>query len=243
MSRSLAGPWIAPANDTFDGRAYYAAKTAGDGNHRFVFGWLPTRSGEKDDGNWNWGGELVVHEIVQAGDGTLMVRVPQPVLDAFTSPQSITPRPVVGTWDIDDAAMSASAVGRFSALTLGELPSSCLVEAEITYAENMVSAGLLLRAGADLETYYQVRLEPANRRTVIDRWPRPGDQPFMLERPLAMAAGRPVRLRLIIDGTCVVIYADDVVALSCRMYDHREGMLGLFVTEGEASFKVAVKRR
>ena len=28
MARSLAGPWLAPAEDTFDGRAFYAAKTA-----------------------------------------------------------------------------------------------------------------------------------------------------------------------------------------------------------------------
>ena len=28
MARSLKGPWLTPANDTFDGRAYYAAKTA-----------------------------------------------------------------------------------------------------------------------------------------------------------------------------------------------------------------------
>ncbi|HOU11567.1 MAG TPA: glycoside hydrolase family 32 protein [Anaerolineae bacterium] len=243
MSRSLAGPWLAPANDTFDGRAYYAAKTAGDGDRRFVFGWLPTRSGERDDGAWNWGGALVVHEIVQAADGTLTVRAPQPVLDAFVTLQPIAPQPVLGTWNINDAAISAAAVGRFAALTVGELPDVCLVEAEITCAENTTSAGLLLRAEAGLETYYQVRLEPANRRIVFDRWPRPGDQPFMLERPLAMTPGQPVRLRLMIDGTCVVVYADDAVALSCRMYDHREGLLGLFVTEGEASFKVTVKLR
>ncbi|HMN30863.1 MAG TPA: family 43 glycosylhydrolase, partial [Caldilineaceae bacterium] len=43
MSRSLQGPWLAPANDAFDGRGYYAAKSAGDGERRFLFGWLATR--------------------------------------------------------------------------------------------------------------------------------------------------------------------------------------------------------
>ena len=27
MSRSLEGPWIAPLDDAFDGRAYYAGRT------------------------------------------------------------------------------------------------------------------------------------------------------------------------------------------------------------------------
>ncbi len=39
MARSLSGPWIAPRNDTFDGRAFYAAKTMSDGARRFVAGW------------------------------------------------------------------------------------------------------------------------------------------------------------------------------------------------------------
>ena len=58
----------------------------------------------------------------------------------------------------------------------------------------------------------------------------------MLERPLAIKAGLPIRLRVIVSGTCLVVYVNDSVALSCRMYDHRAGQLGLFVTEGEARF-------
>jgi beta-fructofuranosidase len=38
MSKSLHGPWVAPKEDTFDGRAYYAAKTVSDGTRRYAFG-------------------------------------------------------------------------------------------------------------------------------------------------------------------------------------------------------------
>jgi beta-fructofuranosidase len=44
MSRSIEGPWRAPAVDTFDGRAFYAAKSATDGRRRYLFGWNPTRT-------------------------------------------------------------------------------------------------------------------------------------------------------------------------------------------------------
>jgi beta-fructofuranosidase len=103
---------------------------------------------------------------------------------------------------------------------------------------------LLLRADEALERYYQVRLEPARQRMVVDRWPRPGDQPYLLERSLAMQPGQPVVLRAIVDGTCLVVYANEQVALSCRMYAHRSGHLGLFVAEGEARFdKLALRVR
>ncbi len=233
MSRSLAGPWLAPANDTFDGRAYYAAKTAGDGARRFIFGWLPTRDGEKDDGGWQWGGELVAHEIEQQPDGTLTVRLPETVAAAFTHELPLTPSPVLGAWDADG---HVNAVGRHSMLALGALPEECLLETTITVKPGTCACGLLLRADEKWDNYYQVRLEPGNGRMVIDRWPRPGDQAFMLERPLAIHPGEPVRLRLLVSGTNLVVYANDAMALSCRMYDHRAGQVGLFATEGAVQF-------
>ena len=58
-SDTLAGPWLAPTNDRFDGGAYCAAKTASDGVRRFAFGWVPTYEGETDGGKWEWGGRIV----------------------------------------------------------------------------------------------------------------------------------------------------------------------------------------
>ena len=236
MSRSLEGPWLTPANDAFDGRAYYAAKTAGDDKRRFVFGWLPTREGEKDHGAWQWGGNLVVHEIVQQGDGTLTTRVPDSLAAALSRQVPLAPEAQLGPWQVERDTIAASAVGRFSALSLGPMPDECLIETTITLTKGTAACGLLLRADNRLDSYFQVRLEPPNQRLVLDRWPRPGDHPFMLERPLKILPARPVTLRAIADGTCLVLYANDQVALSCRMYDRRAGALGLFVTEGEATF-------
>ena len=39
MSQSLEGPWIKPKDEAFDGRAYYAGRTAYDGKRRVLFGW------------------------------------------------------------------------------------------------------------------------------------------------------------------------------------------------------------
>lgn len=85
MSRSPEGPWICPPDDSLDGRAYYAAKTASDGNDRFLFGWIPTRHDNSDRLPWMWGGNLAVHKLVQRTDGTLRVTAPDSVLDAFVA--------------------------------------------------------------------------------------------------------------------------------------------------------------
>jgi beta-fructofuranosidase len=86
MSRSSKGPWITPDDDCFDGRALYAAKTATDGQHRYLFGWNPTRTNKKDYSTWDWGGNLVVHELKQEPDGTLTAAVPATIDAAFAKP-------------------------------------------------------------------------------------------------------------------------------------------------------------
>jgi beta-fructofuranosidase len=244
VASSPRGPWLAPDHDTFDGRAYYAAKTAGDGARRYVFGWLPDRQGDSDEGAWMWGGNLVVHEVVPHPTGVLTVRPPETILAAFPTHQPLAPLPVLGRWHIHADNLAVDSTSRFSVAQVGVMPAECLIETEVSFTHGTQSVGLLLHASDDLTRYYQVRLEPARQRMVIDRWPRPGDQPLMVEQPLTMREGHPVRLRIIADGTCVVAYANDEVALSCRMYDHREGGLAAFVAEGQGEFReVAVKGR
>lgn len=79
MSRSLRGPWLAPVDDAFDGRAYYAGRTAEVDGQRILFGWVPTREEGDDCKNYEWGGVFVAHEVYQREDGALGVRIPKRV--------------------------------------------------------------------------------------------------------------------------------------------------------------------
>ena len=236
MSDSLSGPWLAPANDTFDGRAFYAAKTASDGRRRFVFGWDPTRKGETDDGAWDWAGNMVIHEVVSGPEGGLAVKLPPEVASLFTQPHLIACTPKFGEWQVQGGAFVAKQNDGFSACTLADLPDTGLVALTLHCQLGTRSCGVLLRAETELESYYQVRWEPDRQRIVFDRWPRPGDVPFMLERPLPIEPATPLRLQILVEGSAIVVYANDVVALSTRGYDHVSGQLGLFVAEGGAHF-------
>ncbi len=146
MSRSLNGPWIIPERDDFDGHAFYAAKTASDGNKRFIFGWNPTREGEKDNGNWQWGGNLVVHEIQQEKNGELTVRVPQTVSNAFANNVNYSFTNSVGNTKAEDGSVILQAVGTFAASTAGKMPVTCKITATMQFEENTKAFGLMLRS-------------------------------------------------------------------------------------------------
>ena len=235
MSRSLSGPWTAPDNDTFDGRTFYAAKTASDGNRRFAFGWNPTREGETDDGAWQWGGSLVVHEIRQRTDGALTVKVPHEVESLFATRLPLLPEPQMGTWRIAPSSIECAAVDGFAWCRLDKMPDRCLFRTTVAWDRGTRGCGLLLRADGSLNRYYQVRLEPDRGRVVFDRAPRAGDQPFVMERPVDLASGTS-ELKVFLEDTIIEVYVNDTVALSMRGYDHRKGFGGLFVSEGKASF-------
>ena len=245
MARSLKGPWLAPPDDLFDANAFYAAKTAGDAIKRYICGWLAYRENEKDDGKWMWGGNLLVHEIVQRPDGTLGVRMPEAIGKLFTNEAKLAPKPILGNWQTGPASCATDSRGRYSAIHLGPMPNPCLIEATVTFREGTSGCGLMLRTDDVLEHGYQLDLSPARQRMTMDTWPRPlGGQPFTQERPLVMAPGEPVRLRLVAEDNVLVVYANDQVALSSRMYEHMEGDLALYVSEGEAQWTgLSIKTR
>ncbi len=238
MSRSLKGPWLAPENDTFDNRAFYAAKTASDGRRRFVFGWNPTRAESRDFQPWHWGGNLVVHEVVQEADGTLNVRVPETVDKAFSKQIAFEFKAGIGNCEIDANAVRIAVPDSFGCATAGTPSEPCKIETTVEFTENTRGCGIMFRADDDLEEAYYIRLEPRRNRLVLDSWPRAGDVPFWveLERPLSLIAGKPVELKIVVDGSICEVYANNKVAMSTRMYNRHTGQWGVFVNEGLARF-------
>lgn len=239
MSRSLSGPWLVPADDTFDGRAFYAAKTASDGARRFIFGWSATREEERDYHNWQWGGNLVVHEVFQCPDGTLAVRVPTSVDGTFDHREPIRLQSGLGDCIISSDMVEISAPSSFGCATAGIMSEQCRLEATVIFTEGTQGCGVFLRASEDLEEAYYIRLEPHRSRMVFDAWPRKGDIPFMveLERPLELGPGQPVHLKVLVDGTVCEVYAAGQLAMSTRLYDLKTGNWGVFVQEGTARFE------
>ncbi len=127
-----------------------------------------------------------------------------------------------------------------------DLPTAFRVDAVFDIAAGTTECGLLLRASADGDEAYVLRLEPRRNRLVLDRWPRrrtggeqwqiSGDVPHVieLERPVTLAPG-PHRLEVVVDGDLCVATVDGSVTLSTRLYDRTDGRVGAFVGEGTAT--------
>ena len=239
MSRSPDGPWTAPDNNQFDNRAFYAAKSASDGIRRFLFGWNPTKLGDVDNGEWQWGGCLTVHEIIQNGDGTLSIRMPPQVDQTFGSPVSMALNLGQPNWKPSGTAYRCETLYGYSSALSEPMPETYLLQGDIEFERNTGTAGILLRMDEKGDSGYFLRFNLAGKRLefgkvgghrswYVDHMPE-------LDRSLTIREGEVLRFKVIVDKTAVVAYINDQVALSGRMYLNPFGRCGLFADGTEVS--------
>jgi beta-fructofuranosidase len=221
-SESLAGPWTSPVDDAFDGRAYYAARSAADHNHRYLFGWVPTKQGDTDLGAWQWGGTLVVHEVYQRLNRSLGVRIPGTVRAALptAAPTMTEPR-------------SLSAADGQASIVVADLPADqpFLVTLQLTAHARSFAIRLFEN---DLGTAYAFTVRGGEQRIDFDKIP---NYPWFryenkgLERPFAFEPGRTYDVEIVVDDTIATLYVDGV-ALNARMYDKPGNRLAIGLIDG-----------
>jgi beta-fructofuranosidase len=223
MSKSINGPWITPPDDAFDGRAYYAGRTFCLDNQRILFGWVPTKENDNDLGNFQWGGTFMPHEILQRPDGTLGVKIPDTVWDAFE-----------GEEKYPDFEMNAAG---FCKETIIEKASGDIfrLEANIVILENTHSFAVKIYENGETRQGCQFKFLCCENRVIFEASP---NQPWYqnmnigLERPFLFKTGESCRLRVIVDDTIATLYINDV-ALNTRIYKRPGECVGFSVIDGK----------
>ena len=236
MSDKLSGPWTSPIEDTFDARAFYAAKTAQVGDKRMAFAWVPTKRGESDFGQYEWGGNFIAHEINQTNDNKLIVKPAEGLINMFNK-ESVNEK--INKVEIENYEGEKSYV-------IDGMKDTCMIEAVIEFSEGVRSFGIGLRQDSALANGYYLRFEPFYNRIVADMWPRrirgvnqwyvDGDKPFMveLERPFDYKSlkDNKVHIRVVTDGSIICLYVNDITALTMRAYNLNRTNWGFFVKDG-----------
>ena len=232
---TAVGPWTAPLDDAFDGRAYYAARTASDGERRFLFGWVANKKDQKDAESFVWAGTLVVHEIAQRPDGTLGVIPPKETMESVMA-QRVA---------VDGFALNAAA-GREVRTLDTAVGTSFGMECQVSVEPGTRKFSVLFGGNSDVDEWYAFTIDLAEERLSFDRspnfpWNRYDNKG--LERPLPhrMDLGS-ISVRLIVDETVAVIYVNDI-ALSARLYEPAGSAIGFDVVDGQIAVEaLAVSR-
>lgn len=255
MSRSPKDPWITPVVDTFDTRCFYAAKHGTDGQEHFMYGWNPRREKNmwhfnpqeyngKDYNTWDWGGTMIVHKLIQQPDGTLTVTVPEAVDHAFLTEEPMTMLPLTGVWDLGENSADVNSPYGYSSLLMSKVPDCCKLEMEVSYTHAPREFGIALQVDADFSMGYYLIFEPNRGRVQFKsglRMYEDGGKMFPYEveqeRPLIWESGKRYKVRVFVQGSILLLYVDDRIALGTRMFDRSGFSFGLFASDGDARFE------
>lgn len=238
ISSSSLGPWATPANDKLDGQYQYASKVASNGTNTYLFGWCPTKGGSSDGGGRDFGGNLVVHKLTQNTDGTINVTVPENVEKSFTKNQSL------------NLALKEQSIGfETNNVSFKSTTSDALLVFERIAGGHMITATISdVQAGAEFgfafgldkaalnPNYYKINFSETNNMlsglSVRSNTPHTDGKVNLNIEP-----GKEYQLKIIISGSIAVIYIDNKVALTSRIYSINNNFWGLYASKGNVQFK------
>ncbi|MDH3244908.1 MAG: hypothetical protein OEM26_09855, partial [Saprospiraceae bacterium] len=261
VSQNPDGPWERRRLDSLEGRRFYAAKSATDGNRRISFAWIPFRQHNSDTGVFAWGGTFgSPRQLVSMKDGTLTMRLPQELDCMYERKTSLNIIDHLwGHWDIGEDIITISANNEytFGFLNIRER-EDVMVSAEITITNDGTIAGILLEPDKDMGSGYFLCIDPLKQQVTLNKWPQ--DQDFHWETWLKIGnptlafwqeKNNPIVTRPLAylpqDGTYVVkvlrkesaveCYVADQVCASFRIYKKSDIPFGIFVQGGRAVFR------
>ena len=237
VANSSAGPWRMPegGNDMLDGHMFYAGKTASDGTSRYLFAWTHRRNPEADNGGRTWGGNLVVHQLIQNADGTLGVKAPNAVNALFSKTAELKDANVLGSVNAAGSSFTLDGNSSIATKSFDKAPKSLKISTSITLEKNAGAAGFVFNASAINSPTYKILFEPQKSR--IAAYNISGGISTEITRvPLAIQAGTGYAVDLIIDGSVCVLYVNGKVALSNRIYSAPGNAWGITADGNKATF-------
>lgn len=230
IANSSSGPWIEPENDVLDGEFFYAAKTATNGNKRYLFGWTARRLPETNSGTKQWAGNMVVHELVQFSDGTLGVKPIEAVSMIFDKHVPLNTEKKLGDVSGSNGTFQLNGSQSPASYTFSALDGSIKIVADVSFENGTGSTGFMF--GNSSESAYKIMLEPEKSRIAAYM-----GGTMITHVPMVFQTGDSYHIDIFVEGSICVVYIDGKVALSNRFYGIENKQWGIIAHGTAASYE------
>lgn len=241
MAESMNGPWIKPEIDTFDGNAFYAAKTAEYQGKRYLFGFIDRKKNRNDKLGYTWAGSVCPYELVQQEDGTLGAKMPtQYEENHFTEKTNWSIAGSRGSIENKNSGIIMKANEEASYVEFGALPQSMLLSCTVMFRNTAkgAKAGFLFGIEEDALKSYPVSLDLENDMLCYDGYSEGFDMESDIrnQQRFDFETDREYKVNLVVEDEVAVLYMNDEKVLSNRIYSAIGKKWGLFAQGGEVAF-------
>jgi beta-fructofuranosidase len=242
VADSPEGPWkiwrdAKGHHETFDGLYLYAGKTASNGTDRYLSGWASTGQTVNGNNELNWSGALISHKLVREQDGKLVPRIPDAVDLKFVTKVPFSKIKSEGNVSENNNiyTISSSATARSYALfNRNTVPVKISMKIDASQSDHF---GFSFGACGDMSEVYSVSFD----LTSSNRWGLPSLFMHQESRsaktelnftPLIVPSSKIFDVKIIIENSICVIYVNDNVAFSNRIYKMNQNPWTIFSDKG-----------
>ena len=247
IGESMNGPFTAPDDNILDGKGlidgggfvFYAAKTAELKGNTYLCGWLGRAGLSSDSGVYQWAGNVLNHQLVQNDDKTLGVKAPETFADYFVTEKPFQAVKKQGEVSIEGNSIALSAEeGTYALADMGTRAPSVTLECDVKLdadgragfafggsGNDPAYTGLCLDAGEGLIHYegYELSKLSVFEPSAITSFDFSGQETH--------------HVKLVCENEIVVLYIDDLKALSSRIGHSVNGAhIGVFADGCGAEF-------
>lgn len=234
IAKDSKGPFEKPERDYFDANEFYAGKLAQDDKNIYLVGWTPSKP-DKDDKKWtDWAGNMVAHQLNQNPDGTLYPVPIDTVVEKLSKQKTIQPVSSTDGVTINGDNYTFSGDG-LQSVVMPAIDEATKITGHFTVQEGQGVFGMMFNVGPEQTGTLNLVFDPQNKEVAFynNDTARIGTKKKVKKEvavPVEMKAGNSYDFTLLLDESVAVLYINDQMALSTRMYGMPDHQWGVFST-------------
>ena len=233
--KNLSDEWIKPEVYYVDGEGLYAGRMEKGFGNLYMFGWCGTRDGGFDNVGFDWGGNLVVHQLIQMPNGELKPTIIDQIDNKLSTRVEYkqTNGSKLDTLKYDQSMAQSNVVEALSdnitKLEFTIKPTALVGDCGISFGTigpNVLSSLLL---SFDFKnnsiSYYNNAVNFLNYG---------GAQ---ITVPYKYNVNQEVKVTILINGSVLTVYANDTIALTTRIYEMMENKFSFYGNKASTSIE------
>ena len=246
-SSSATGPWIQPTGSEFlDGNDFYGAKAVSNGTDTFIMGWTAKTENNLDSGVKTWGGNLVAHKLTQNANGDLMLSIPNAVSSGMQNKIALKLNRKIGVFEKTDAnqesyKLTSSIRNEVSAVFYEPIDAPrYLISTTVSYSQSSRDFGFFLGACDEKNNVISLHFVPSENKIRLDKTLRStlsSSTTSDNETSFKLEPNVDYDVKVVIENSLVVIYVNNQVALTSRVYKAPNTSWGVFADNSSVTFK------
>jgi beta-fructofuranosidase len=224
----LSKEFIIPEQDYFDGWGFYAGRIEKIESRLVLNGWVGTKSLDRDFGNYMWAGHLVTHELIQSEDGTLQPKLLKEIDEKLSTEvkYSVSNTNLLNT---TNGYMFNEKQGYGYVLfeELLERPTKMTFKVDLTDTTNFgITYNAYDSTFGNLNVYFDLQNQLIEFYRVDSNLIKQSNSEIRI--PFDFSLLQELEVKVVTEGTVVIVYINEKIAITSRAYDMANSSFGFF---------------